>query len=107
MAEAIKKLAQQALTGSPTQDTVYTVPGSTEAMIKKMTIVNFSGSNATVQMWHDGTADANRVLPTVTILAGGWGEWTGAWMLEAGDTLVFEGSAASTFTVTIYGIEFS
>lgn len=103
MADTPKKLAQMTLTGG--NDTLYTVPAATSALIKHIRVVNFSGADKTVKLWHDGTTDANIILPAVNVVAGGWGEFDGAILMETGDTLVALGSAASGITVTVYGVE--
>lgn len=104
---AYKKLGQGVLTGSGTQDTLYTVPASTEAIVKLIVIVNTSASNRTVEVWHDGVADTNAILPSLTIEAGGWLEMDGPFTMEAADTLRAEGSAALSLTYTVYGVEIS
>ena len=107
MANAYKKLGQGVLTGTGTQDVMYTVPASTEAIVKLIVIVNTSTSNRTVEIWHDGHADTNAILPSLTIEAGGWLEIDGPITMEAADTLEAEGSAATSLTYTVYGVEVS
>ena len=107
MANAYKKLGQGVLTGAATQDTMYTVPASTEAIVKLIVIVNTDSSNCTVEVWHDGHADTNAILPSITIEAGGWLELDGPFTMEAADTLQAEGSAATSLTYTVYGVEVS
>jgi len=107
MGNAYKKLAQGVLTGPGTQDAMYTVPADTEAIVKLITIVNTAVSNQTVEIWHDGHVDANAILPSITIEAGGWLEMDGPFTLEAADTLEAEGSSATSLTYTIYGVEVS
>lgn len=105
MASAYKKLDQEELSGG--NDTLYTVPASTETIVSHIRIVNTSGTDRTVKLWHDGTADANVILPPATVLAGGWAEFDGTILMEAADTLVALGEAASALTVTVYGTEIS
>lgn len=103
MANTYKKLAQAELTGG--NDTLYTVPGSTETIVSHIRIVNTDSSDRTVKLWHDGTTDPYVILPSATVLAGGWAEFDGTILMEAADTLVALGSAASALTVTVYGTE--
>lgn len=105
MASTLKKLGQQTLTGSGTQDTLYTVPGSTQAIVKHISVVNYSASACTIKMWHDGTANSNLILPPVSIDAGGFAEFEGEIVMEAADTLKAEGGAASSITITLHGVE--
>ena len=105
MTATFKKLGQMTLTGSGTQDTVYSVPANTEAAVKHIRVVNFSASSTTVKMWHDGIADSNLILPAVTLGAGEWCEFDGVITMDALDTLRAEAGAASSITVTVYGVE--
>lgn len=106
MAETWKKLYQGTLPAASNQ-LLYTVPGATTAIIKHIRIVNYSAATQAVQMWHDGTADSNRILPSVSIEAGGWGEFEGTILMEASDTLYARTESASAVTVTVYGLEIS
>jgi hypothetical protein len=103
MAEAFKKLYQGQVPSSAT--TLYTVPGSTQAIIKHIRVVNPTGTARTIRLWHDGTADSNAILPPVSIGAGEWAEFDGAILAEAADTISGQAAAASAITVTIYGLE--
>jgi len=109
MGNTYKKLGQGVLTGAATQDTIYTVPASTEAIVKLIVIVNTSVSNASVEIWQDDAtwADASAILPSIIIEAGGWLELDGPFTLEAAELLKAEGSAASALTYTVYGVEIS
>lgn len=103
MADAFKKLYQ----GQPgtSATTLYTVPASTAVIIKHIRVTNPTASDRTVKLWHDGTADANVILPAATVLAGGWAEFDGTILMEAADTLSGQASAATALTVTVYGDE--
>lgn len=105
MPENYKKIYQGQL--SNTAGTLYTVPSATQTIVKAIRIVNTDASARTAKLWHDGTGDANVILPTCEIKAGGWGEFDGVITLEAADTLSGEASVASKLTVTIYGLEIS
>ena len=63
MAEAYKKLGQGTLTGAGTQDTLYTVPAATSAIVKHIRIVNYGATTVNVKLWHDGTTDTYLILP--------------------------------------------
>ena len=105
MPETYKKLYQGQLGSSA--GTLYTVPSSTQTIVKSIRVVNTDSSARTAKLWHDGTADANVILPACSISAGGWGEFDGVITLEAADTLSGQASVASKVTVTIYGLEIS
>jgi hypothetical protein len=103
MEHSFRKLYQ----GQPgtSATTLYTVPGSTAVIIKAIRITNPTGTDRTIKLWHDGTADSNVILPAATVLAGGWAEFDGTILMEASDILSGQASAASALTVTVYGDE--
>jgi hypothetical protein len=107
MADAFKKLAQTEVAGFPSTSTLYTVPASTETVIRHIRIVNTSVSDRTIKLWHDGTANSNVILPATTVKAGGWTEFDGTITMETGDTLVGQASAGASLTLTAYGLEVS
>ena len=100
---AYKKLAQAQPGITPT--TLYTVPASTQTIIPHIRVSNPTGTDRTIELWHDGNADSNSILPPVTVVAGGWAEFDGRIYMETGDTLQAEASAATALTVTVYGEE--
>jgi len=51
--------------------TLYTVPASTQAFIRTITIVNNDTSKRTFELTVNGTAAANRITPIMDIIAGG------------------------------------
>ncbi len=103
MADTYKKLAQAQPGTAPT--VLYTVPAGKVALVKRIVATNPSGTDRTLKLWHDGSTDPFVVLPPAPILAGGWAEDDGLYVLEAGDTFQGQASAASAITVTIYGLE--
>ena len=103
MAETYKKLAQGQLANST--GTLYTVPSSTSTLVGHIRLVNSTGASHTAKLYHDGTADAQAILPTLTIEAGGWAEFSGGIVMEASDTMAGVADAATSITYTIYGME--
>ena len=103
MAETYKKLAQGQLANST--GTLYTVPANTSALIGHIRLVNNTGASHTAKLYHDGTTDAQAILPTLTIEAGGWAEFSGGIVMEASDTISGVADAATSITYTIYGME--
>jgi hypothetical protein len=69
-ADAFKVLAQGQLPSSV--GTLYTVPGSTMAIVKNIHLVNGTGGSVTARLNVKGTAAANAILPAITILASGF-----------------------------------
>ena len=103
MAETYKKLGQGQLASST--GTLYTVPSSTSTIIGHIRLVNNTGAARTAKLYHDGTTDAQAILPTMTIEAGGWAEFSGGIVMEASDTMSGVSDAATAITYTIYGME--
>jgi len=98
-----KKLYQ----GQPTSSiaALYTVPVSTATRITYISVTNTTVTDRTFELYHDGSAATNNILPPSTIVAGGFAEFEGGLLMEAADTLQGKASVSATLTVTIYGIE--
>lgn len=107
MADSFKKVAQTQVAGSPSTSTLYTVPASTQTVIRHIRVVNTAVNDRTLTLWHDGTADSNMILPPTTIKSGGWAEFDGTITMETGDTLIAQASAGASLTLTAYGLEIS
>lgn len=105
MTDTFKKLAQAQVAASPSTTTLYTVPASTQTVVRHIRMVNTTGTDRTLKLWHDGTNNVNVILPPTTIKAGGWAEFDGTLTFEASDTLISQASAGSAITVTVYGLE--
>lgn len=84
---------------------VYTVPASTQAIIKNMAVVNPSGGDCWVKIWINGTSDTNIYLPQVTLGSNEWGNNDDTITLNAGDTIQAQAETAATITMTIHGVE--
>ncbi len=69
-ADAFGVLAQGQLPSSV--GTLYTVPASTEAIVKGIHLANPTAGTVTASLAINGTADANVILPPISILAGGF-----------------------------------
>lgn len=67
------KLGQSQLTGSGTQDTIYTVPADSTAMCVMVVIANITTESRYVSLWHvpngDSAGDSNAILSDVSIPA--------------------------------------
>lgn len=71
--ETYKVLDQRQLAASPA--TIYTVPSSTQAFIRSITVVNLDSASRTFQLFRGGTAAANAITPITIIPAGGIAEY--------------------------------
>jgi hypothetical protein len=102
-AAILLKLAQTQIAVTPT--IVYTVPADTQARIEQLILVNPTGVDRIVSLWHDGSTDPFIILPPTTIVAGGFATFNGAINMEPTDTLVADADAATAVTLTAYGYE--
>lgn len=68
--ETFKRLYQ----GQPanTATTLYTAPASTQTLIKTVIVANPTASDRTIKFWIAGSADANNIMPAITVVAGGF-----------------------------------
>ncbi len=105
MSEAYKVLAQGELPVAA--GALYTVPASTEAIIKHMKFVNQTGAELTITLWINGTTDADLWMPaTTSIPANGSIEFEGSLSLDA--AAVLNGATAggaNDITYIISGVE--
>ena len=86
---------------------VYSVPSGTQAIVKSMRIVNTSASNATITLWQGGSSPSNMILPPTSVDAGGFAEFEGTLTMAASTAIWAQASAATSITLTIYGLEIS
>ena len=111
MAFQEKQLGQSQLTGSGTQDTVYTAPASTTAIIRDIQIANVNATAKRVKVWLVSSGgspdDTNIIIPNMTIDGNDIIHWSGFQVLTAGDTIQAEASAASSICITVSGAEVS
>lgn len=111
MAETLKRLGHAVLTGPGTQDTLYTVPASTETNVKMILAMNLDNSeDVTLKIWHGGTTNADLILPVTPIdMDGGFADSGDGFnlLMAAGESLYAEAGKASSITVAVYGVEFS
>lgn len=73
-----------------------------DTRITHLRAVNTDTSARTLAIWHGGSADANQILPAVSIDAKGYLEGGGI-VLQQGEALYVQGSVADKITLTIYG----
>lgn len=103
--ETYKTLGQMQIGNTAT--TVYTVPALTQAVIKHIVITNPTASDATVKLWRSGVTDPYVILPTVTIVAGGFAEWEGSQTMEAAATLKAISGTNLALSIEVDGLEIS
>lgn len=108
MADTYKRLARTS-SSSATATTVYTVPGATTTLVRKIHISNNSGTAGTVKIHHvesGGSADAtNVILPTVTLGNNEQGIDDAPFAMEDGDTIQIIADGTNAITINVYGLE--
>lgn len=100
------KLGQSAITASVT--TLYTVPASTRAFVKDIDIANTTAGALNVRVFLVPSAGAaattNALFYDVAMAANSTMQWVGVQILNAGDTIQVQASAAG-LTITSSGAE--
>lgn len=86
-------------------ETLYTVPGATDTIVKQIVMANTTGSAATVAIGINGVAAADQIVPDVLIAANSVETLDCAIPLAAGETLEAQQGTASAVTVTVSGYE--
>lgn len=93
--------------GQPTSSatTLYTVPSSTVTVVRHIRVVNPDSVSHTVDLYRNGSADANRITETITVQAASSYEDDVYLPLAATDTIKGKADASSKVTVFIGGAE--
>ncbi len=109
MADTYKRLNTTRTFTSGTATTIYTVPGATTALIRKILISNNGTVSGTVKLHHvesGGAADAtNVILPTVTLSANEHCVDEAPFAMSTGDIIKAVGDGTNAITINVYGIE--
>lgn len=104
-----KRLAQ--FVGPTSNTTYYTTPANTITIIKNIFVANTSSAygyfSLSVIPVGGSVGFGNRILPGVMIPAHGFASWDLSTVMAAGDFINAGTAYASTFTVTISGVETS
>jgi len=92
------KLGRGTLGTSPTVTTFYTVPALTRTFVTSIDLCNTTAAalTATVYLVESGGSPgaSNTLIPGITIAANGLFQWTGAQILNAGDSIRATASGA-------------
>jgi len=104
MAFNIKLLAQGQL--GTTKAALYTVPASTQAIIKAITLVNTNTAAVTVNLYVTRGTASRRIIPQNLNLGVGYLLETDLpYTLEAGDIIEGDASVGAVVDYTIHGVE--
>jgi hypothetical protein len=100
----IKALGEGQLAG--TKGTLYTTPGSTQSIIKTITLVNTTVGALAVNLYIKSGATSRRITPKdMSLGAGELAETDKDYTLEAGDLIEGDAASATSVDYTISGIE--
>jgi hypothetical protein len=93
--------------GQPTNAaaTLYTVPGSTVAIIRHIRVVNDDSASHNFDLWRNGSASANRITENITLQPGTSWEDDVYMPLAAADTIQGKADTSAKLTVYIGGVE--
>lgn len=105
MAEVYKRLA--GLTVGTSKTTAYTVPASTSAIVKHISVVALLGTSQKITLWHNAGATELKLLNATVIDPSGAAKFDGTMCLATGDTLSVQADIAAAFDFVVYGIEVS
>lgn len=105
MADNYKVLAQSQ-PGTSTA-AIYTVPGSTQTIARSIVIVNTDSAPRTVDLFVNGAAEVNRILPTTTLAVGERIELNTILCLAATNTLQAKADVAAKVSISVFGLEIS
>src|SRR4051812_10863145 len=88
--ESYYQLAQAQIP-SAAATAIYTVPASTQSIIKNIVVVNPTVGTCWVKIWISGSTNAQAFLPQVDLGAGEWASNDDTITLETGDTITVQG----------------
>jgi hypothetical protein len=104
MAFTVQALADGQLADA--KGTLYTTPGSTQTIIKSITLVNTDGSAQTVNLYAKPGATSRRIIPKdMSLAAGAQFTLDCVLTLEAGDLIEGDAATANVVDFVISGVE--
>lgn len=105
MTDTFKKLAQSQAPAAAAA--IYTVPGSTQAIVRQIIVVNTDTVARDITLYDGGSAAGN-VIHGLTTLQPNETMFMDCYItMASGGTLQALGSVASKLTITVYGLEIS
>jgi hypothetical protein len=109
MADTYKRLNTTTTFSSGAGTTIYTVPGATTALVRKVQVINPGSSAGTVKLHHvpsgGAAGNGNIILPTVSLGVNEHGVDEAPFAMATGDFIVAVGDGTNTITINIHGIE--
>lgn len=109
MADTAKRMYGPAEPSTSNDTSVYTVPGSTTAIVRNIHVSNPTGSAATltISVGNPGSTatSADLFLEAFSIPAGNTYDWSGFLVLAAAEKLYLKQGTANALTVIVSGVE--
>lgn len=106
MPDTAKRLAGPTLVTN-TEQTLYTVPTATTAVLRHIQITNTGAATYTFKMSVGADAAGTRIFDDVSIGPDETFVWTGFFVLAAAETLRMQASTTNVLTVSVSGVEVS
>jgi hypothetical protein len=104
MTDTAKRLAGPESIGN-SEETLYTVPAATTAILRNIHIANTTSSAATIKLSIGADAAGTRILSDLSVPANGTYDWSGFLVLAATETLRATGGTNNALTLTASGVE--
>lgn len=104
MADTAKRHAGPLLLTTAEQ-TLYTVPASTTAIVRGIRIANTSAAAVTVKLSIGADAAGTRLMSDVPIPANSVYDWSGFLVLATANTLRGQAGTTNVLTITVSGVE--
>ena len=100
----IKALGEGQL--AATKGTIYTTPGSTQTIVKTITLVNTTAGALAINLYIKSGATSRRITPKdMSLGAGELLESDRDYTLEAGDLIEGDAASATSVDYTVNGVE--
>ena len=84
--------------------TLYTVPASTQAILRNIVIANTSASSATARLSIGVDAAGTRIIPDIPIPANSVYDWSGFLVMEAAETLRGESGTTNVLAISVSAV---
>lgn len=86
---------------------VYTVPATTQAIVREIRVVNTDSVARTITLFSNGSAAVNQIRGATTLQPGETMEVECYITMAAADTIQALGSAAAVLAINIFGLQIS
>lgn len=104
MSDTAKRLVGPTLL-TDSEVTLYTVPASTQAIIRSIHVANTSGSAATLKLSIGADAPDRELWADLPIAANSVYDWNGFLVMEAAETLRGQSGTTNVLAITVNGVE--